>query len=139
MLLRHYMTRHSQSRGTPYQSYGHRATKHLQAQLLQDKIKLLITASGKKHTIDSLLQIDPHTQGSALSNEVGRLAQGYQNIKGNNTLCFIPKKLVPQNLNVAYANMVCDYRPNKKEKHRVRLTVGGDVLNYFGDSASPAV
>ena len=34
--------------------------------------------------------------------------------------------------------MVCDYRPLKKETHRVRLTVGGDKLDYNFDAASPA-
>jgi hypothetical protein len=28
--------------------------------------------------------------------------------------------------------LVCDYKPNKAEKERVRLTVGGDSLDYSG-------
>ena len=35
--------------------------------------------------------------------------------------------------------MVCDYRPLKSDPNRVRLTVGGDRLDYFDDAASPAV
>ena len=38
---------------------------------------------------------------------------------------------------VTYANMVCDYRPLKTEKYRVRLTVGGDKLDYDFDATSP--
>ena len=53
-------------------------------------------------------------------------------------MIFIPHSLIPPNKKVAYANMVCDHRPSKEEKFRVRLTVGGDVLDYFGDSSSPA-
>ena len=34
--------------------------------------------------------------------------------------------------------MVCDHRPLKTEQHRVRLTLGGDVLEYLGDASSPA-
>ena len=34
--------------------------------------------------------------------------------------------------------MICDFKPNIFEKYRVRLTVGGDVLDYFSDSSSPA-
>ena len=34
--------------------------------------------------------------------------------------------------------MVCDHRPLKDEKFRVRITVGGDQLNYHLDSSSPA-
>jgi hypothetical protein len=29
--------------------------------------------------------------------------------------------------------MVCDYKPHKKEKERVGLTVGGDRLDYSGN------
>jgi hypothetical protein len=32
--------------------------------------------------------------------------------------------------------IVCDYKPHKKEKEHVRLTVGGDKLNYSGDIAT---
>jgi hypothetical protein len=31
---------------------------------------------------------------------------------------------------------VCDYKPHKKEKERVRLTVVGDMLDYSGDVAT---
>ena len=34
--------------------------------------------------------------------------------------------------------MVCDHRPLKKEQDRVRLTLGGDILDYLGDTSSPA-
>ena len=34
--------------------------------------------------------------------------------------------------------MVCDYRPLKSEKYRVRLTVGGDKFTCEFDVASPA-
>ena len=34
--------------------------------------------------------------------------------------------------------MVCDYRPLKEEKHRVRVTVGGDRLPCTQDAGSPA-
>ena len=34
--------------------------------------------------------------------------------------------------------MVCDYRPLKEEKFRVRLTIGGDKLEYLEETSSPA-
>jgi hypothetical protein len=37
---------------------------------------------------------------------------------------------------IPYGKLVCDFKPNKKEKHRVRLTVGGDILDYSGDTAT---
>ena len=45
---------------------------------------------------------------------------------------------IPKHKKIAYANMVCDHRPLKKEKYRVRMTLGGDVLDYLGDASSPA-
>ena len=37
-----------------------------------------------------------------------------------------------------YANMVYDYCPLKEEQYRVRLTIGGDRLDYANKTASPA-
>jgi hypothetical protein len=34
---------------------------------------------------------------------------------------------------ITYSKIVCDFKPHKKEKERVRLTVGGDRLDYSGD------
>ena len=34
---------------------------------------------------------------------------------------------------------MCDIKPHKKEKHRIRLTVGGDRLDYHADPSAPAV
>ena len=39
---------------------------------------------------------------------------------------------------ITYANFVCDYRPLKTEKYRVRMTIGGDRLTYDHDTTSPA-
>ena len=33
--------------------------------------------------------------------------------------------------------MVCDYRPLKEEKYRVKLTIGGNKLDYNNKTASP--
>ena len=73
-----------------------------------------------------------------MSNELGRLADGINEIKGNNAIVFIHKYEVPLNKKITYANMVCDYRPSKDDPYRIRLTIGGDKLDYFGNSASPA-
>ena len=39
---------------------------------------------------------------------------------------------------MTYALYVCDYRPLKDEPYRVRITVGGDKLEYLDDAGSPA-
>ena len=81
---------------------------------------------GRKQTLDQLLQgEDKSIWQMALSNELGRLSQGVRDIKGNDVMDFIPFSHVPKGRIVTYANMVCDIRPLKTEKFRVRLTVGG--------------
>ena len=96
---------------------------------------------GKKLSLDKLLTgkdtKDIWTQ--ALNNELGRLANGYSKnlIKGTNTIQFIKKQQIPPNKKITYSNFVCDLRPLKKEQYRVRMTVGGDKLEYYEDTASP--
>jgi hypothetical protein len=45
-------------------------------------------------------------------------------------------KGVPKDRKITYGKIVCDYKPHKQEKERVRLTVGGDILDYYGDVAT---
>ena len=46
---------------------------------------------------------------------------------------FIQKHEVPYDKKVTYARFVCYYRPQKEEKKRTRITVGGDRLDYQGE------
>ena len=89
--------------------------------------------STRQQSIDKLLKINQEIWSTALSNEVGRLAQGVQDIEGNNVIDFITFSEVPKDRIVTYANMVCDIRPLKTKKFRVRLTVGItlDVKDFF--------
>jgi hypothetical protein len=66
-------------------------------------------------------------------NECRHLFQGIRDIPGTDT-CF-PIKLtdIPKDRQIIYGKIVCEYKPHKKEKNRVRLTVGGDILDYSGD------
>ena len=59
-------------------------------------------------------------------------------IIGNNVMIFIKRNDAPQGKQVAYTNMVCDYRSLKEEKYRTQLMIGGDVLEYAEKSSSPA-
>jgi hypothetical protein len=43
---------------------------------------------------------------------------------------------IPTDIYITYGKIFCDYKPNKKEKERVRLTMGGDRLDYSGDVAT---
>lgn len=80
------------------------------------------------------LAAHPKTQAiwtKSFANELGRLAQGVGNrITGTDTIFFIPKTSVPQDRTVTYGRIVCDYRPQKSEPERTRLTVGGNLINY---------
>jgi hypothetical protein len=72
-----------------------------------------------------------------LSNELGRICQGICDIAGTNTAFFIYLQNIPKDRKITYGKLVCDFKPNKTEKHRVILTVGGDRLDYSGDTATP--
>jgi hypothetical protein len=69
-------------------------------------------------------------------NEVGRLFQGINDIQGTNTCFFVEPKNIPKTRQITYGKIVCDYKPHKKEKERVRLAVGGDKLDYSGEVAT---
>jgi hypothetical protein len=69
-------------------------------------------------------------------NECGRLFQGIRDIPVTNTCFFIKLTNIPKDRKITYIKIVCDYKPRKKEKERVRLTVGGDRLDYSGDVAT---
>jgi hypothetical protein len=69
-------------------------------------------------------------------NEAGCLFQGIRDIPGTYTSFFVELTNIPKDRKITYSKIVCDYKPHKKEKERVRLTVGGDRLDYSGDVAT---
>jgi hypothetical protein len=75
-----------------------------------------------------------------MANELGRLASGVgtRMPTGTNTIVFITNYQVPLDRKSTYTNAVCNYRPTKDDPWRVRLTVGGDKLEYAGDPGAPA-
>jgi hypothetical protein len=82
------------------------------------------------------LMKDPRLQPlwtPGFGNECGRLFQGIRNIPGTDTCFFIKLTNIPKNRKITYGKIVCDYKPHKKEKECVRLTVGGDRLDYSGN------
>ena len=100
----------------------------------------IFNEEGKRLSIDSLLASeDSAIWTRSLSNEWGRLASGNKfGVRGTKTICFIPKYEVPTGRDVTYCTFVCDVKPLKVEKHRVRITVGGDRLSCPDDTGSPA-
>jgi hypothetical protein len=67
--------------------------------------------------------------------ECGSLFQGICDVAGTDTFFFVTLTDIPKDRTIAHGKIVCDFKPHKKEKERVRLTVGGDRLDYSGDVA----
>jgi hypothetical protein len=86
-----------------------------------------------------LMKMDKHKKGWAHSftNEIGHLLQGIRNRTGTDTCFFIPKSLVPAHKCPTYRRICCNYQPQKEEKHCVRLTVGGNWIDYPGNKSTP--
>ena len=51
---------------------------------------------------------------------------------GINTVFFVEKSSIPRGRKVTYAQKVTSIRPNKAEENSVRVTVGGDRLDFPG-------
>jgi hypothetical protein len=91
--------------------------------------------TGKEMEYSALMK-DPRLQPlwtRGFGNECGCLFQGIRDIPGTDTCFFIKLKNIPNNRKITHGKIVCDNKPHKKEKERVRLTVGGDRLDYSGD------
>ena len=82
----------------------------------------------------------------AMCKELGNIAQGYSdgekiNEKGTNTVRFLTHeeiKAIPKDRTVTYARIVVDYRAQKDDPNRVRITVGGNLIDYPGELTTRA-
>ena len=54
-----------------------------------------------------------------------------------NTIFFIPKDKLPVGRTVTYGRIVAEIWPQKAETHHIRLTVGGNSINFPGDVTTP--
>ena len=102
--------------------------------------------TGKIMDLKSLLKhpkyIDTWTKAAA--DEYGRLFQGIgksddgskQRIEGTNTCHWIKKEQVPNNKRATYVRTVVDVRPEKDNPNRVRMTAGGNILDYYGETST---
>ena len=64
--------------------------------------------------------------------ELGRLAQGIPDeVDGTDTIVFIAKGEVPKDRwrDVTYGRICANYRPEKDDPYRIRLTVGGNLIS----------
>jgi hypothetical protein len=75
----------------------------------------------------------------SLANECGQLVQGVGGrVTGTNNIFFIQDQVpIDRRKDVMYSSFGCKLKPNKEEKHRTRLTAGGDRINYPEDVGTP--
>jgi hypothetical protein len=91
--------------------------------------------TGKEMEYSALMK-DPRLQPlwkRGFGNEYQRLFQGIRDIPGTDTCFFIKLTNIPMDRKITYGKIVCDYKPHKKEKERVWLTVCDDRLDYSDD------
>jgi hypothetical protein len=72
----------------------------------------------------------------AFGKEIGRLAQGQKGVvEGTNCIFFIPSNEVPMDRkkDITYVRICANYRPEKEDPNRIRITLGGNMVNYPGD------
>jgi hypothetical protein len=67
--------------------------------------------------------------------KIGRLCDGHDNgiPTGTQTMRFISHKDIPTTAKVTYLSIVAAHRPEKEKKHRIRYTVGSNLIEYAGD------
>ena len=73
----------------------------------------------------------------SFANELEQLSQGIITVKGTNSVIFISKTQVPKDEKFTYGKIVCKVKPEKKERERTGLTVGGNLLDFTGNISSP--
>ena len=86
-----------------------------------------------------ILSTDKVIWGNGMCNKLGRLFQGYKanQIVGTNTCRWIHPRDMPKGRKATYIRVVVAHPPQKvKEPFRVRLTVGGDKVDYPGPVTS---
>ena len=77
----------------------------------------------------------------AMCKELGNIAQGYSdgeniNEKGTNTVRFLTHeeiRAIPKDRKITYARIVVNFREQKDDPNRVRITVGGNLIDYPGE------
>ena len=103
---------------------------------------VIYNETGELMEYQHLLQSTKYQEvwGQASGNEISRLVQGMSGcVEETNTIFFIYKVQVKHDRfhDDTYGKFVVDYREDKDKKERLRLTVGGDWINYLGEVLTP--
>ena len=75
----------------------------------------------------------------ACSKEFARLCNGRKkdNTKGTNSIRFKKPSQLPPGKKATYLRICANYRPQKSDPYRIRFTVGGNLVNYNGETYTP--
>ena len=69
--------------------------------------------------------------------ELGRLSQGFGGRKDGTNTCFFMThdeiRRIPKDRTVTYARIVVDFRDQKADPYRVRVTAGGNLITFPGE------
>ncbi|MEM1009355.1 MAG: hypothetical protein AAGJ35_10145, partial [Myxococcota bacterium] len=72
-----------------------------------------------------------HLWSRSASKEFRHLFDGNKTIpSGTKTMTFIHKDEIPANKRCTYLQIVCAYRPEKEDPNRIRVTAGGNLVEY---------
>jgi len=71
--------------------------------------------------------------------EINRLTDGrlIKGSTGTKTISFIARSKLPKHKKATYLRVVSNYRSSKADPYRVRWTVGGNKIEYAGDTSMP--
>ena len=70
---------------------------------------------------------------NAFCHKLGRLPQGYNTTKGTNIIRFMTHNMIkniPRDRTVTYTRIIVDYQPQKADPNWVRITAGGNLIEY---------
>jgi hypothetical protein len=96
--------------------------------------------TGETITSYKKLMKDPVTQETwmtAFGKDFGGMSQGDNKLGqvGTNAMFVMDQNDIPNipaDRTVTYANIVVDFRPQKEDLHRIRITAGGNLINHSG-------
>ncbi len=73
------------------------------------------------------------------SKEFARLCNGRKkdNTKATNSIRFKRPSELPKGKKATYLRICANYRPQKEDPYRIRFTVGGNLVNYRGETYTP--
>jgi len=117
--------------------------KHAPSCLNQEQVAMPMIHPTTGETISSYKKLmhDPATKDiwqRAFGKDFGGMAQGCNKTgqKGTNAIFVMTHEdipNIPKDCTITYARVVVDFRPQKEDPYRIRITAGGNLINYPGE------